>query len=137
MTLAMLHEACAEGDLEKVKQLVPGVEDINIRNERGWNALIMAAFNQHLNVVRFLIEIAGADVNATNPKGTTVFMYAKTAVIESHETEFLEYLIEQGADINAVDQHGKTVLDYVEENEKGARLTGWLKQQGCQNSGSR
>lgn len=129
--LRTLHEACEKGDLEAVKKAASDIENIDCRNDRGWNALIMAAFNQHLPVVRFLVERCQADVNATNPKGTTVFMYAKTAVVESHDTRLLEYLVEHGAYINARDGTGKTVLDYVAENPAGEWLAGWLERQGA------
>lgn len=122
--------ACADGDIGRVQKLACEVADINATNSRGWNALIMAAFNQHFSIVQYLVEYCGADVNASSAKGTTVFMYAKTKVLESRDTRLLEYLISRGASINATDRFGKTVLDYVREKENGGWLASWLEARG-------
>ncbi len=109
-------EACVDGDLGRVRELAPRLDEIDIRHPRGWTGLIMACRHGHPEVARYLVE-QGADIHATNAKGTTVFMYAKTPVMESGKTEILDWLLELGADINAVDVFGKTVLDYVPDSE--------------------
>lgn len=82
-------------------------------------------------VASFLIE-KGADVNATTSMGTTVFMYAKTAVQDDPtQTEILELLLQNGADINAkCTVRGWTVLDYVIRNE-AHELQLWLTKKGA------
>lgn len=73
----------------------------------------------------------GANVNAVNKKGTTVFMYAKTPVQNRHkDTSLLTYLLKCGAEINKKDTFGKTVLDYVIENDD-LYLVNWLKSNGA------
>ena len=105
-------EACSAGELGRVRELAQGLDDIDTRHPQGWTGLIMACRHGHPEVARYLVG-RGADVHATNAKGTTVFMYAKTPVMESGKTEILDWLLEQGADINALDRFGKSVLDYV------------------------
>ena len=129
--LERFHHACQSGELSEVARFVMDRPDqIDSPSPQGWTGLIMACFNEHADVVRCLVE-AGADINATNAKGTTVFMYAKTPV-QNHQqqTELLTYLLDHGADINALDCHGKSVLDYVIEN--GAmELADWLRSRGA------
>jgi len=90
----------------------------------------MACYNEHLEVVKFLVN-AGSNINATNTNGTTVFMYAKTPV-QAHQKDFsiLQFLLNHGANINALDSKGKTVLDYVANNNAPIVLD-WLKKHGA------
>lgn len=109
-----LFASCAIDDLEGFNSIIqqPGI-DLEYRNEHGWTMMIVAAFNHSYKIVERLIE-SGADVNATNHKGTTVFMYAKTKVLENRNLAFLDYLIAHGADVGKTDMLGKNVLQYVE-----------------------
>lgn len=117
--------ACAEGDLEQAQQLFPQVESVDVKTEQGWTGLTMACHGEHQELAKWLIS-QGADVNATNPKGTTVFMYAKTPVVNSGDFAFLDYLIGQGADPHAKDCFDKTALDYVAEKHPGNPLIDYL-----------
>ena len=126
-------EACTNGDNERLKELLPVINDINIKTPEGRTGLVLACYSEHKDTVKLLVE-AGADVNATNPKGTTVFMYAKTPVFTSHNTAILEYLLKSGADINAKDIFGKTVLDYVIE-KNATWLAEWMMHRGAVGSG--
>ena len=102
---------------------------VKAKTQQGCSVLILACVNENINIAKQLIK-NGADINATNPKGTTVFMYAKTPVIRKHgKTDFLEFLLENGADINAQDNFGKTVLDYVGE-KSAVELTQWMISRG-------
>jgi ankyrin repeat protein len=118
MTIKNIKEAflkaCSNGDKEDVESFIPYIESIDIRTKEGWTGLILACHGKHYAVAKTLIA-NGADVNASNSKGTTVFMYAKTPIIESGEIDFLDYLIAKGANPNAIDSFGKTALDYVSD----------------------
>lgn len=111
----MLWRGAETNDLELLKKVVEEVEDINLLNEQGWNAIILAAYNHNLEALKFLL-LHGADINSTNPKGTTVFMYAKTKCLNTDNFKILDFLLAKGADINAKDKKaGWTVLQYVRE----------------------
>lgn len=122
--------ACIRGDIEIVKVLLSkNTFHIDVKTEEGWTGLIIACFNNRKEVVKFLVR-EGADVNAVNKKGTTVFMYAKTPILETHDTEILEFLLKNNADINSCDCNGKSVLDYVLKNN-AQWLANWLTKRGA------
>jgi ankyrin repeat protein len=55
-----LLNACKDGNLKKVKQLLEKGADVNAREyEYGWTALMLAALNGHKEVVELLIEKGG------------------------------------------------------------------------------
>ncbi len=113
--ISTLWAASENGDIELAKQLIPEIPNINQPNDKGWNAIILAAFNHHLEIIKLLLQ-SGADINSTNANGTTVFMYAKTKVLENNNYAILDFLLQQGANINARDlKNNWTVLDYVKQ----------------------
>lgn len=110
-----LLEAAKNGDTATVLRLIVDCADINVANEKGWTPLVTAAFNQHLETVKVLVS-AGADVNHQSVNGTTVFMYAKTKVMQTGEYSLLDYLLQNGVKINLRDFKKEwTVLQYVQD----------------------
>lgn len=105
-------DACAEGDLNKVVKILPMLTDINEKNRRGWNALIVSVYNNKIEIVNFLL-LNNANINVVNNNGTTILMYAKDAALRSKSTEIIELVVRHGARINKKDFFGKTVLDYA------------------------
>jgi ankyrin repeat protein len=122
-------EICVNGDVNKAKIIIPELDDIDVKSPEGWTGLMIACFNENKDLANLLV-FHGANVNATNQKGTTVFMYAKTPVLKSQNTDLLEWLLQKGANINSKDVFDKTVLDYVEEKDV-LWLVDWLKKHGA------
>lgn len=114
--LLKLLAACEKGSVTEYKKYDPYSTFVNTQLKNCWTPLVVASFNQHLDLVKYLIA-QGANVNYATPKGTTVLMYAKTALINSEDLNYqlLECLIKAGADINAQDIFGKTAMDYIAE----------------------
>lgn len=111
----ILWSSIVEGDIDKTREFVEKVENIDKPNNRGWNAIIMAAYNQNKEAMHILVK-HGANINSTNPKGTSVFMYAKTKSLENRNFAFLDFVLSLGANINLRDSKKNwTVLDYVKE----------------------
>ena len=131
ISLKMFHKACEKGDLDSVKSFISSnSEAIDITSKGGWTGLIIACYHEKKEVVNLLIEL-GANVNAVNNNGTTVFMYAKTPIQNTHkDTSLLTILLKNGAEINKKDLFGKTVLDYVIENND-LFLINWLISKGA------
>lgn len=110
--------ACKESNLTEIKVILEQDTDlIEYKNVKGWTPLIVAAFNQNIEVVKLLIGL-GADPRAQNVNGTSVLMYAKTQILKERQPDLslLRTLIEAGADISAKDKYGKSVVDYCAEN---------------------
>ncbi|MDA7521079.1 ankyrin repeat domain-containing protein [Verrucomicrobia bacterium] len=131
VSLKAFHHACESGHFGTVEKFVKqATHPIDAVSVEGWTGLIMACYNQNNEEAKFLVE-NGANVNATNQNGTTVFMYAKTPIQKfPKKTELLAYLLDHGANINALDNRHKSVLDYVIEN--GAyELAKWLIKNGA------
>ena len=77
---------------------------IDIKNEKGWTALMIAARNSNtvsnIETVKILID-AGADLNLKNNRQSTALMLANDYIGDSSE-ETIKLLIETGADINGL-----------------------------------
>lgn len=126
-----LHKACREGDIKAARTLLAqtGRGILEARTAEGWTPLILACHGQHVELAQLLLE-QGADPNATGAKGTTVLMYAKTALMsqETPDVSLLDMLIDKGADPARCDMFGKPVLSYVEAHPF---LTTYFKKTGA------
>ena len=129
-SLTLLLDAAENGDTLLVNQLIRDGVEVNCVNDKGWSPLVMAAFNQHLDTVKVLID-SGANVNHQSINGTTVFMYAKTKVLNTEDYSILDYLLNKGAKINLRDFTKKwTVLQYV-RNIKHVGMEQYLIDKGA------
>jgi ankyrin repeat protein len=85
--------AIPSNNVEKVKELISGGADVNVRDSRGNTPLLRAIGTRRLSrtarlsMVKILIS-AGADVNAKNPRGQTPLDLAK----RGGQTEIVELL---------------------------------------------
>lgn len=70
------------------------------------DALFRATIEGNTDMVRSLLSNRGADVNATNERGSTPLLEAARY---GHE-DIARILIANGADVNAKDKDGKTAL---------------------------
>ncbi len=121
--------ACEQGDLQKVIRLLPGLPDIDVKNSWSRTGLAIAVRHDHFDLARYLVS-QGASIHALNKNGTTIFMYAKTPVFETHDPRVLEWLLALGAEINAIDKLGLTVLDYV-HRQGDTWLEEWMRERGA------
>jgi hypothetical protein len=86
---------------EQLEPILARGADINARNSEGATALMMAAYNGRLPMVRALID-HGADLNATREYGFTPLALA---AFRGH-TDVVRVLVEQGADLNKATPFG-------------------------------
>ena len=86
-----------------------------MEKEHGWTPLIVAAYYNSFDVVKFLVE-NGADINTRNYNGTTVIMYAKNGSMSTGGFKTIDYLLENGADPNIRDYMNKNLFDYIDED---------------------
>jgi ankyrin repeat protein len=136
-----LINACVEGGLQEVKELLDNGANINAKDEYGNTALILAAHKGHTEIVKLLMD-SGADVNAKNIFSNTPLMVAswrghpevvklflgKGADMEAKNIfgntpliftlrhghlDIVELLVSKGADIEARDNQGRTAISYA------------------------
>ena len=124
-----VFDICRDGTVEDLKDLLAFRDCLELRHEMGWTPLIVACHAGNLEIVKQLIDL-GADVNAANEKGTTVFMYAKSAAMRMGSPKLIDLLIAAGADPNLRDHAGKTALEYAIELDC-SWLVRYLEEVGC------
>lgn len=99
-------EACALGDLERVRQQLDGDPSLlDVRTPDGYPPLGLSIFFRHPDVARLLIE-RGADVNAAARNANCVAPVHAAAAACDHDT--MRLLLERGAD-----PHARQQLDYT------------------------
>ena len=94
------------GYLDIVKFLIDNGADIEIKDGRGYNALIESVKHGNLDIAAFLIDNE-ADVNTSI---SSIFYTALHFAVIKNRLDILELLIQAGANINASDKHGRTPL---------------------------
>lgn len=108
--------ACRLGDYDLVRKLQPFIFDVNERDVNGWSALMVALYNNHREIIDFLLK-NNASVDIVNNNGTTCLMYAKEAALKSNDYTIIDKLIDIANTVSVKDFYGKTVLDYVESQD--------------------
>jgi len=104
-----LGEAAQRGDLAIVEETAnePEIDVDAACHENGLTALMLAARNGHVEVVRYLCAHADANVSAKTVSGNTALIYGA----ESGSLEVVAYLVEHAhADVDAPDKDGGTAL---------------------------
>jgi len=122
-----LLAASQSGDTAEAERLLAkNPELVEFRSPEGWTPLILASFGQHRDAVKALLR-SGADPNACGKNGTTVLMYAKTALIgqAAPDFEILRALIEAGADPSRHDALGNDIFYYLQAKDDTV-ISQWL-----------
>ncbi len=107
-----LHHKCS---FETIKLLVESGADARLCDDQGVSLLDEAIVSGDLELVRYLVEEKGLDVNETRRKsGFTPLMQAASYGY----TDIVRYLLEKGADIHARDSSNLTVLEYTKKLQR-------------------
>jgi cytohesin len=105
-----LHDACANGDLHKVQEILQKDSDIPNRLDQrigllSETPLHVAARKGHADILQLLLN-HGASVNAEDDFGNTPLPRATSG---GHD-DIVQLLLNNGADVNAVDDNDVTPL---------------------------
>lgn len=95
-------------------------------NQPGWTALHYAASGGQLSVVQLLLE-RHAYIDAPSANGTTPLMMAAR---QEHPT-VARYLVEQGADPSLANEAGLTAADYFEARKDSANAA-WMRERAAE-----
>lgn len=100
---ALFEKVVYDNNLEKFKEMVGGLEDINIQNKYGWTLLHITIRRDRRDMVVFLLE-NGADVNKADGVGWTPLMEA----VMDEKVALVKLLVEKGADKSIANARGVT-----------------------------
>jgi hypothetical protein len=89
-------QACHDGRVEAVQELITRGTDINVRDSEGMTGLMFAAASDRVEVVKLLLA-HGVDVNGANRHGWTPLIKASSL----GRTEVVRLLVDAGANVNA------------------------------------
>lgn len=109
-----LLENCKTGGINTVCRICGIKKYLNASDRHGWTPLMVATYNNQIEVVEFLLS-QGADVNAVNNNGTTLLMYAKEAYTRTGDSTIFSLLLKFGANTSLRDYSGKSLNDYCRE----------------------
>ena len=109
-----LFKCCEAGDLERAKQICEVKEHVNIVENHGWTPLIVATYNNHYELVKYLIGV-GANVFVKNYHGTNLLMYAKEAYKKYNDRRLFKLYRNLGVNMHEKDDYGFSVLDYIKK----------------------
>ena len=100
-----LLDATESGNIRRVQELLDSGVDINIVNDYGMTALMLASMYEHIDIVRLLLE-KGAGVNIRDEGGYNALMWASVRGY----TDIARLLLETGANVNLQNEDGYTAL---------------------------
>ena len=107
--MAPLHEACRDGDTERVRQLLEEGAPVDEKGgPLGSTALMCAVEAGNAELVQLLLD-KGAAVDEKNDGGGTALLYASY----SGKTELVQLLLGKGARLNEMDGLDYTALMYA------------------------
>ena len=115
---------------EVIQQLLEADADVNIQDNNGDTALILAAYvSGYKKIIQLLLD-KGVKINIQNIYGNTALMMAARW---SCKKKIIQQLLEAGADVNIQDNGGRTALrfakDSIQPNKQ--KIIDLLKQAGA------
>ncbi|MBQ5475922.1 MAG: ankyrin repeat domain-containing protein, partial [Lachnospiraceae bacterium] len=113
--------------IEIAKLLIDHGADVNVADEHGKTALIVAAENSNKEMIELLIKHS-ANVNAADESGYTALMFAAKHNIGK---EIAKFLVERGADVNAKTKRGLTALILASDDRYKLDLVEFLLTHGA------
>jgi ankyrin repeat protein len=103
-----------EANLETIQSLIGKGAPVNTQGKgTGWTAVHVAAQQNNMDLMKWLVENKSADVNLkTSSTQRTPLFYAKG------KDEMIKYLIQKGADLSQKDCAGNSVIGELTGNSK-------------------
>ncbi|CAD8053328.1 unnamed protein product [Paramecium primaurelia] len=114
-----IHFGASRGDLDVFKFLVKKGADITLLDDDKNNPFIIAVQHNHIQIVKYLIEVHHVDVNYQRNTITALHLAAQQSAIP-----MIELLLQAGANINALSNYGTPVSFAVayQQNQSALHL---------------
>jgi len=105
-----LYYTALIGFIDATNELITKGENVSVTGGYYGNPLCAASVNGHLEVVKFLVEEGGADVESKSNTGRTALSFAAY----NGRLDVVEFLVEEGgADVESKDNYGQTPLSFA------------------------
>lgn len=104
--LAAMFDLAREGETEKLLAFIDQGIPADLSNDQADTLLILAAYNEHSELVRALLE-RGADPNLVNVRGQT----ALSCAVFRQSSETTRLLLKAGADPKLGQQSARAVVE--------------------------
>ena len=106
---ARYFDAAREGDSAMLGAFYQAGLDVNVADEKGYTALILAAYHGHTGTVNFLISKANANPCQEDNRGNTALM---GAIFKGH-VSVAKQLVFADCDIDEENEQGQTALMFA------------------------
>lgn len=106
-----LFAAARQGNVPVLQEIFPLIDNVDVRDERGFTPLIIAAYNNQPGAVAALLD-AGADPNLADSSGNTALMGAS---FKGHAGVAC-VLVTRGSSLDAQHGNGGTALMFGRNN---------------------
>lgn len=106
---ARYFDAAREGDSAMLSAFYQAGLDVNVADEKGYTALILAAYHGHTDTVNFLIREANANPCQEDNRGNTALM---GAIFKGH-VSVAKQLVFADCDIDEENEQGQTALMFA------------------------
>lgn len=104
-----VYQSARDGDIKEVLEGLSQLSSINEKNNKGHSLLMLAAYNNQLELTKILLE-HGADVNSIDLSGNSILM----GVAFKGYLSVCEVLIKNGADTTFKNSQGQQALDFAQ-----------------------
>jgi ankyrin repeat protein len=100
-----LVTACRTGDISTVQRLLDQGVDVNV-NVKGWAPVTVASFNNHLEIVKLLLDRNAIVDNPNASNRSTALQWASNF----GHTDVVKLLLDRDANVDFMDYDGDTAL---------------------------
>lgn len=116
VTKGIIELAVQANQLESIKLLVGAGISVEDRTGGVFSPLTSAIRENRKEIVHYLVDVAGADVNAPGEHLPLIKAIRRRTALD--DNEIIEYLLSRGADVNLVYRGWNAVMQAIEKGDK-------------------